>query len=275
MKAILLGALALAIPVCSGAAEHTDTWQRTFPLTGSGERKLSIEAINGNIRVTGDNGQDIRVTVKEEYKADTPEDLNTVRNDFKLQITQEGNAVRLYLDPPKNNERSRGRRNMHFRHDFEVLVPRDIAVALRTINGKDLSVANIMGTWSLKNINGHVEMKDMGGHGEAETLNGPVKATFVRNPTQGSKFKTLNGVLDISFQPDLSADLALSTMNGEAYTDFEVGPLTTAVEVRQSSEGFKYRVSDRNKKVRVGNGGIEHSFSTMNGSIKIRKYGKS
>jgi DUF4097 and DUF4098 domain-containing protein YvlB len=261
MKAILLGALALAIPVCSGAAEHADTWQRTFPLAGSGERKLSIEAINGNIRVTGDNGQDIRVTVKEEYKADTPEDLNIVRNDFKLLITQEGNAVRLYLDPPKNNERGRGRRNMHFRHDFEVLVPRDIAVALRTINGK--------------NINGHVDMKDMGGHGEAETLNGPVKATFVRNPTQASKFKTLNGVLDISFQPDLSADLALSTMNGEAYTDFEVGPLTTAVEVRQSSEGFKYHVSDRNKKVRVGNGGLEHSFSTMNGSIKIRKYGKS
>jgi DUF4097 and DUF4098 domain-containing protein YvlB len=275
MKAILLGALALAIPVCSGAAEHSDSWQRTFPLTGSGERKLSVEAINGNIRVTGDNGQDIRVTVKEEYRADTAEDLATLRSDFKLLITQEGNSVRLYLDPPKDRERSRGRRNTHFRHDFEVLVPKDIALSLRTINGKDLSVATVNGPWSLKNINGHVAMKDMGGHGEAETLNGPVTATFVRNPSQPSKFKTLNGTIDVSFQPDLAADLALSTMNGEAYTDFDIAPLTTSAETVKSSEGFKYRVSDRNKKVRVGNGGLEHSFSTLNGAIKIRKYGKS
>lgn len=275
MKAILTGVLALAIPVCSAAAEHADTWQRSFPLSGSGERKLSIEAINGNIRVTGDNGQDIRVTVKEEYKADTAEDLTTLRNDFKLQVEQQGNIVRLYLDPPKDRDRNRRRRNMHFRHDFEVQVPRDIAVSLKTINGKELSVANVTGEWYLKNINGRIDMKEMAGYGEAETLNGPVTATFVRNPPKPSRFKTLNGTVDVSFQPDLSADLALDTMNGSAYTDFEVGPLATSAEVRKSSEGFKYRVSDRNKKVRVGSGGVEHSFSTLNGSIKIRKYGRS
>lgn len=275
MKLICLGALALAIPVCSRAAEHADTWQRTFPLSGSGERKLSVEVINGNIRVTGDDGHDIRVTVKEKYEADTAEDLEMVRSDFKLQISHEGNAVRLYLDPPKDRERSRGRRHLQFRHDVEVQVPRDIAVSLRTINGRELSVANVTGRWSLKNINGPLEMKDMGGYGEAETLNGAVKATFVRNPAQASVFKTLNGVIDVSFQPDLSADVVLSTMNGEAYTDFDVAPVSTTAEVRQSSEGFRYRVSNRNRKMRIGNGGIQHSFTTLNGSIKIRKYGKS
>jgi hypothetical protein len=267
MKAILLGALALAIPVCSAAAEHTDTWQRTFSLAGAGERKLDIGVINGNIRVTGDSGHDIRVIVKEEYRADTPEDLAVVRSDFKLQIEQQGNAVRFFLDPPKDRERSRGRRNMHFRHDFEVQVPREIALSLRTINGKELSVANVAGTWRLKNINGQVELRDVAGHGEAETLNGAVKVTFVKNPAQPSKFKTLNGVIDVSFQPDLSADLAFRMLRGEAYTDFDVGPVSGTVAAGRT-------VRTGHKKVRVGSGGIEHSFSTLNGSVRIRKYGK-
>lgn len=275
MRALLLGAMALTLAVCSTAAEYQDTWQRTFPLSGTGERKLEIGIINGNIRVTGDSGQDIRVTVKEEYRADTEEDLARVRNDFKVQIEQNAGSVRLYLDPPKNEGRSRERKNMHFRQDFEVLVPRDISVSLRTINGRELSVANVTGAWHLKNINGSIEMKDMAGHGEAETLNGALRGTFVRNPTQASRFKNLNGVIDVSFQPDLSADLSLSTMNGEAYTDFDIAPVATAAKVDRSADGLRYRVSTRDKKVRVGNGGIEHSFSTLNGSIKIRKYGKA
>jgi DUF4097 and DUF4098 domain-containing protein YvlB len=275
MKAFLMGALAFALPLCAIAAEHKDTWQRTFPLAGSGEGKLAVEIINGNIQVVGDNGRDIRVTVNEEYRADRDEDLATVRNDFKLQISHEGNSVRLYLDPPKYQNRGRDRNRMHFRHDIDVLVPREIAVSLRTINGRELSVAGTNGHWSLKNINGAIEMKDMAGYGEAETLNGALRASFARNPSQASKFKNLNGVIDVSFQPDLSADLALSTMNGDAYTDFEIAPLAVAAEVRRSEEGFRYRVSDRNRKIRIGGGGVEHSFSTLNGSIKIRKYGRS
>lgn len=275
MRGMTLGALALALVVYSPAAEHQDSWQRTFSLARSGERKLDIGIINGSIRVTGDGGHDIRVTVKEEYRAETPQDLATVREDFKLRIEESPTSVRFYLDPPKNQDRDRSRARIHFRQDFEVLVPRDISVSLRTINGQEISIAGITGQWHLKNINGRIEMKDMGGFGEAETLNGALRATFLRNPVQPSRFKNLNGVIDVSFQPELSADLALSTMNGDAYTDFEIAPIATVAVAGRSADGLQYRVSNRDRKVRVGQGGLEHSFSTLNGSIKIRKYGKA
>jgi hypothetical protein len=63
-------------------------------------------------------------------------------------------------------------------------------------------------------------------------------------------------------------------MHGDAFTDFDVTGVATAPEVRRSEDGNRYRISDRKRTLRVGTGGVEHQFETLNGSIKIRKYGK-
>lgn len=271
---ILWGAAALALPVC--AVEHADSYQRTFPL-GSGERKLVIENINGSIRVAGDSGKDVRVTVREEYRADTPELLARARQDVKLEMKQEGGTVHLYLDGPfrdRNYRGFRGDQSYRFRHEFDVQVPRDISLNLRTVNGEEVKVSNVRGAWQLRNVNGRIEMTDIAGPGSAETVNGTVHATFVENPREASRFKTLNGTIDVAFQPNLAADLRLSTMHGDAFSDFDVASVATPVEVRRSEQGNRYLISDRRRTLRVGGGGVEHQFDTLNGSIKIRKYGK-
>jgi DUF4097 and DUF4098 domain-containing protein YvlB len=270
----LWGAAALTLPVC--AVEHRDTYQKTFPLSG-GERRLVVENINGSVRVTADSGNDVRVTVREEFQADTPEVLARARNDVRVEMNQQGGAVRVWLDGPFRDrhywEAHRGD-SYRFHHDFEVQVPRDITVSLKTVNGGEVRVAGVHGAWELRNVNGRIEMTDVSGSGSAETVNGTVHATFVANPDKPSRFKTLNGTIDVTFQPNLSADLRLSTMHGDAYTDFEVASVTTAGEVRKSGEGNIYRISNRGRTLRVGGGGVEHRFDTMNGTIKIRKYGK-
>jgi hypothetical protein len=273
-RSLLGAAFALVLPVC--AVEHNDTYQRTFPL-GSGQRSLIVENINGIVRVAGDSGNDVRITVREHLSADTAELLATARNEVKVEMRQEGNTVRLYLDGPFKDRRERRGDSYRFRHDFELQVPRDIDVTLRTVNSREgIQVSNVRGTFEVKNVNGKIEMKDVAGHGSVESVNGPVTVTFVQNPRQASTFKTLNGTVDVAFQPDLSGEFKLSSMNGDAWTDFEYEPMATAVETQKSagSSGFRYKISDRNKRIRIGSGGIEHTFSTLNGQIKIRKYGK-
>jgi hypothetical protein len=270
----LLGASALALPVY--AVEHADTFHRTFPLSG-GERKVIVENINGSIRVTGDSGNDVRVTVREQYRADTAELVAKARSEVRVEMTQEGGTVRVFLDGPWRDREKRERRRgeeYHFRHDFDLQVPRDISLNLKTVNGEEVKVANVRGVWDLRNVNGRIEMTELAGHGGAETVNGTVHATFVENPRQPSRFKTLNGTIDVAFQPNLSADLRLSTMHGEAYTDFDVASVGVATEVRKAEEGNRYRISDRRRTIRIGTGGVQHEFDTLNGSIKIRKYGK-
>ena len=38
-------------------------------------------------------------------------------------------------------------------------------------------------------------------------MNGPVKAAFARNPSKPSEFRSVNGSIDVYFQPSLNADL--------------------------------------------------------------------
>ena len=276
MKRWILGAaLALVLPVC--AAEHSDTYQRTFPL-GSGARKLIVENINGTIRVTGDSGNDVRATVRERFTADTPELLATGRNEVRVEMKQEGNTVRLYLDGPFRDRREyRRTEGYRFRHEFELQVPRDIDVELKTVNaGKPIEVTNVRGVFSVRNVNGGIEMKDVAGHGSAETVNGAVNVSFVQNPREASSFKTVNGAIEVGFQPDLSADMRLRTMHGDGWTDFDYQPLAAVAETatEKGSKGFRFTISARDKRLRIGAGGVEHSFQTLNGSITIRKYGK-
>lgn len=269
----VLGAVALSMPVCLYAVEHNDTHQRTFPMSGT-DRKLSIENINGSIVVSADSGNDVRVTVREYWKADTQAELEEGRRDVKLEMQQTGNSVRLFLDGPfKDRDRNRDRRHYQFRHDFEVQVPKDIELDLRTVNGSEVRAERTRGTFRVKNVNGKVEMLDVAGSGEVETINGRVNVRFVENPGKSTSFKTINGEIDVQFQPNLSAELRLKSFNGDAYTDFDFSSAGLATTVDRKDSPLRYRV-DHNRVVRVGSGGVEHRFETLNGNIKITKYGK-
>lgn len=272
------GAAALAIPVCLAGAEHHDSYQKTFALTTGGERRLVIENITGEVKVTGDSGSDIRITVREHWTAGSTDSLEQGRKDVRLEMTQSGNTVTVSVTGMSRNGReqwhqtNRSDEDYRFRYDFQVQVPRDIHLDLKTVNGSDISVADVKGEWHLKNVNGSIRMENVAGFGTAETVNGRVKAVFTENPSKASRFKTLNGTLDVTFQPSLNADLRLETMNGEAYTDFEIAPVTLPVAMERSGEGHRFRIG-RNRAVRIGTGGMEHEFKTLNGSIRIRKYG--
>ena len=272
---IRLGAVALAVPVCLFAAEYDNTYQKAFPLSGGGERRLIVAVIHGGIRITADSGHDVRVKVHEHWSADTPEDLESARREVILEMKQDGNIVRVELGGPFR-DRWREHRDgprAKFRHDVEVQVPREIALDLKTVNGGEIIAANTAGDWSLRNVNGGVTMENLSGSGSAETVNGRIKASFAQNPARASLFKTVNGAIDLAFQPGLNADLRLETMHGEAYTDFEVSPVASPVTVEKGSDGHRYRI-DRAQRIRIGSGGIEHQIKTLNGSIRIRKYGK-
>jgi hypothetical protein len=100
-----------------------------------------------------------------------------------------------------------------------------------------------------------------------------VEAVFARNPKSATSFHSINGPIDITFQPGLAADLRFKTMHGEVYTDFDVmtQPVT---EQDRAGWRFHYRSTPfpmRAGSVRIGTGGPELSFETLNGTIYIRR----
>jgi hypothetical protein len=266
--------LVLTVGLCF-AAEEQDTIERTFTVNPA-EAKLIVDNVEGNITVTGYSGSEIRATIQERWRGETDAELQRARKEVRLDISQEGNTVRFYVDGPFRSRDGGGdwTRRYGARFDFEVQVPEPASVDLHTVNGSRITLSGTGGVYTIRNVNGSIEMKETAGSGEANAVNGKVTVSFRSNPTEPCTFKTVNGEIAAAFQPGLSADLAVKTLNGEAWTDFPTTTQAPVVEagVRKGTR-FVYK-RDRTVHLRVGSGGPEVSFETVNGSIRITEEGK-
>jgi DUF4097 and DUF4098 domain-containing protein YvlB len=158
------------------------------------------------------------------------------------------------------------------KYDFTIRVPRDAAIRLCTINDGDVLVTGTQGDFDVSNVNGLIEMKSVAGSGRAHTVNGPVTISFTANPKQPSSFKSVNGNVDVQFREGLSADFAMKTMNGGLFTDFDIQQMPTAPPpAGERRDGkFVFRLNQFTR-VRVGGGGPEITFETLNGNVRARR----
>jgi hypothetical protein len=285
LKAILLTAVLLTAvrPLASAAWNDDRHWKldekesvhKSFDVgSGSGGKKLLVDNIHGFVHVTGYNGSQVQVSVETRLYADSAEAMAEAKRDIKLDMSQQGNFVRLYEDGPfrtSNGMNYRGDNYYGYRvvFDFEVQVPYDTELVLKTVNQGDIQVKKTTGDYDIHGLNGGIQMEEVSGSGTVNTLNGKVKVTFSKNPVKATQFKTLNGAVDVYFQDGLNADLNFKKLNGGIYTDFEVTARPQSEAAGDTRNGkFVYR-SNRMTAGRAGKGGPELSFETLNGSIRL------
>jgi hypothetical protein len=256
------------------------SFTRTLSFAGSA-RTLDVRNINGFIHVEGTADSSVQMTIRKVIRAETRDDVGDAERDVRLEFREGAPRVEATVidrsghicgEPWNDREPRRDRVRYHVRYDFTVRVPRDAALRLCTINGADVIVSGTQGDFDVSNVNGLIDMRGVGGSGRAHTVNGPVSVTFTANPQQPSSFKTVNGNVDVQFLDGLSADFAMKTMNGGLFTDFEVQPLVSRVPVtgERRNGKFVYRGNEFTR-VRVGNGGPELTFETLNGNVRARR----
>jgi hypothetical protein len=275
---VLYVAAILLLPAFGSDVEERSTETKSF----SNAQLLLVDTINGSIEATGYNGSELKVEVSKRIEAETPGRMEAAKREVKLDMTQSGDMVKLYVDGPFrcqchgdccDNGCCSGERHPGYQvyYDFKLQVPSAMRVDLYTVNNGHITVRNIAGDFDIKNVNGRIDLADMGGSGRAHTVNGPVTATFVRNPTSKSSFETINGNVDLTFRKGFQGDARMETMNGGMYTDFEVTPLPLEQGVAEKRNGkFVYRRHGATS-VRIGAGGPEFSMKTLNGDIFIRE----
>ncbi len=256
--------------------EEQETIRRSFPVSGtSGARKLLVDNFTGYVHVTGASGSEVQVTIQKHIRAESTEAVAEAKREVKLDISQQGNFVRLYVDGPwrssNGNNNHRGDRYYGYsvEFDYDIQVPPDTELVLKTFNRGNIEVKGTAGDFDVHNFNGGIDMQEIGGSGSVDTFNGPVKVAFARNPARAATFKTFNGSIDVYLQPGLDADLQFKTFHGGVYSDFDVTTLPSVVSGEIESGRFVYRSSDHAMKVRAGKGGTALSFDTFNGSIRL------
>ncbi len=258
--------------------EEKETIKRTFTFADAdAQKQLTIDAINGYIKVTGHKQNNVEVVVYKTIFARNAANLEEAKDKITLEITQQGNAVDFYVDAPYRcddgsvNYRGCRRYGYDVHHDFKVKVPHRTSLALKTINDGEISVRDVRGDFNLENINDGIEAIEVAGAGRIYTLNGDVRVEFSENPRSDCFFGSLNGEVDVFFKAGLSADLRIKTFNGEIYTDFEVSYLPPR-PAKQERKGAKFIYkSDEAFGARIGDGGPVLEFDSFNGDVYIAK----
>jgi DUF4097 and DUF4098 domain-containing protein YvlB len=260
--------------------QESETIRRTLEFSsGGGTKELELDNVQGSIRVTGYNGSNMEMVANKTIRAESDERLQAAKKEVRLDIMDKSSTIEIYVDQPGSGRRDRsdswrsrshwGDRGYDVAFDFEIRVPRDTKVRLRTVNDGDIRVQNVAGDFDVEDVNGNIEMLEMAGSGRAHTVNGQLKVTFAGNPGRDSYFGSLNGDVEVTFQPNLSAELRFKTFNGGVYTDFPTTALPTPAAAAERRNGrFVYR-SNRFSSARVGNGGPEIQFDGFNGNVRI------
>jgi hypothetical protein len=254
--------------------EEKETIQRTLARAAM----VDVDNFDGSIEVAGSNVTEIQVVINKTIRAESKEKIQEAKRDVKLDIAQSDGTLHLYVDGPyrchcgDGSSNYRGWRHYGYEvsYDFVLKIPRDTNLRLKTVNHGDIKVQNTSGTFDVDNVNGGVDMLEVAGSGRAYALNRPLRITFSKNPQANSYFGSLNGVVEVAFQPDLNADLRMKTFNGGLYTDFDVTPLPAPIEAKQERRNGKFVYqSNQFTGVRVGRGGPELKFDAFNRDVRI------
>jgi len=275
-------AILLIASLCIGSSswnvEEKEEIQKTLKFQDpSRPKELWVDNVYGSIEVVGYRGQEVQLVVHKTLRGRNVEKIQKAKEEVSLEITEDGNTIDLYIDGPfrccHKGRKWRRWRNPGYevQFDFELIVPHETSLYLKTVNKGNIRIENIKGEFEVKNVNGRIKMTEITGGGEAHTVNGEVKVVFSRKPESACSFRTINGDLEISFPKNLSADFRLKTFNGDIYSDFPVTYLPAKAPAQDRRKGkFVYK-SDRFFGVRVGKGGPEIKLDTLNGDILIAK----
>ena len=257
---------------------------RTLSFAAGGGRTLDVRNISGFIHVEATTDAAVQLSIRKVVRAESRDDLAEAQRDVRLDFRDGAARVEATVidrrghicgEPWRDDGERWDRVRYDVRFDFTIRVPRDAAIRLCTINGGDVIVNGTRGDFDVSNVNGLIDMRQVAGSGRAHTVNGPVSVTFTANPKQPSSFKTVNGNVDVWFPDGLAADFAMKTFNGGLFTDFDSQPLAAgAPAAGERRDGkFVYRVNEFTR-VRVGSGGPELTFETLNGNVRARRAGR-
>jgi DUF4097 and DUF4098 domain-containing protein YvlB len=285
--------IALAVMACALAATVVGASHRNwtaearepFHYAFSNDKTLDVDNVNGTIQVIGDNGNTIRAEGERIVRAEDQQAIDRAKRaadkEVKLDVNEKDGTAQFYVNGPfRDNGHSSDDHGFHIHsdeHEYEVTynfiihVPRDTGLRLRTVNG-EVKTEETSGKFDIRGVNGSVSMTGVAGYGTLHTVNGRTSISFRESPKMASDFQTVNGTIEASFPPNLSADLRFKTLNGQAYTDFDASALlpSTAQAGNRRNGKFVYR-TNHTSSVRIGAGGPELSFETLNGDIRIKK----
>lgn len=246
--AVVLAALVAAVTVTAAVREP---FEKVLPLAEGG--RVSLENVNGTVRVNGWERAEVRVEAVRE--ADTRQCLDKL----SIEVEAVGSAVRIKARYPDSDGWFSGFAGCECRVDFTVSVPRGAELdGIEMVNG-DVEIAGVTGEVHAENVNGDVIIDGASGRVEASTVNGGIDVALGAFGPRGLvELDSVNGRVVLSLPAGAGAEIRAESVNGGIRTDFGL-------------EEKRHRFVGSELEGTIGDGSGRVRIETVNGSISIRK----
>jgi len=250
-SALLLGITALFVASIA-VASVKDTEEFTFKINDGG--RISLENINGDIRITGYEGDTVIIIANK--KAGKQEYMD----ELKIIIDADDDYIRIETRHPRNKGSWMNWGNNHSGSvSYVMTVPAGVNLdKISTVNG-DIEISSMSGKVKAETVNGDLFASGLTSDVDLETVNGGVDAEFDSlSGNQRVSAEAVNGKIVLRLPADTSARVHAETVNGSINAkDFDL----------VIDKGFVGRECDGD----IGSGEARISLDTVNGSISIVK----
>lgn len=267
----VLVALAFVAPLAGAQQQRSD---RDFQWDGqiSEGRWVYVRNLNGEVRVERGSGSRLEVTAEKRWRRGNPDDvaievtrIGSGDRDILIcavwrEVTREcdENGYRTY----DRNNRDRDDRWDRDRNDVAVDIvirlPQGVRLDASSVNG-GLDISGATDEVEAHTVNGRIRASSSGGPIRAATVNGDIDVQMSRLGNENLHFNTVNGSIDVTVPDGLDANVTMSTVNGRVGSDF---PMT-----------LNGRINPRRITAQIGRGGPRLEFTTVNGSIDLKRGG--
>lgn len=254
--------------LATAAFAQDDGNRVTVPFSNpSGAKRLTCALVHGSITVKAHNAKEAIVEATGRNgrgsRLQPPPGMRRIGGTTGLTVEESGNQIKVSADSHSRTT------------DITIYVPADTSVKLNTVNSGHITVEGISGEIDVNNLNGNINVTNVSGAVVAHTLNGKLIVSLNQvTANKAMSFSTLNGNVDVTLPADTKANLKMKSENGDIFSDFEITlkPTSQPAQETKTSDGKRYRVRfDKAMYGSINGGGPEVQFTTLNGTIYIRK----
>jgi len=270
-------AIVIGMLISSGVLLAQGQYKTEFK--NSPDSEITIQVGSNDVQIIGHDKDEIIITTDFAGKyVDEPVEMRKERPDRAeglkaISVSASDNTgIGLVVEKSEDSfsvlKISKNARNK----SYKFLIPNKAALSIQDIHAEvntTYIVENFGGETEIMALNSQVKMNNISGPVVANTTNGNIEVVYTKmTRNKPNSIVSVNGFVDVTLPKSTAADLEMNTVNGEAYTDWDIqvdDDASSAMPLEMANMNIF------NIEGTINGGGIPISIQSVNGDIYLRK----
>ncbi len=224
------------------------------------DTKLTIKNFVGDLPIEGYAGNEIIVTNLDQRDG-PPERAKGLKPVFAsgtdnsgigVSVEKSGNQITIECLLPFNHSAN-----------YKIKVPENIALSINSgcERNNELNIKDVKGEIEINNCH-NIVLKNVSGPLVLSTISGDITVALTSIPKdKPTSIASVSGDVDVTLPATIAANLEMSTISGNMYSDFELS----------TSKNKMQRVGGSAINTTLGSGGGDLKLTTVSGNVYLRK----